>query len=111
MNQSRMRVFKEIPHSKFINCIDWAKNGTLIATGDIDGHARIFDINNKEDKFVLSNHGLGVKAIKFSDDSKSVITGGEDLHINICDVETKKRLGTWVSHSDWVTSLSFHPFE
>jgi hypothetical protein len=44
MNQSRMRVFNEIPHSKFIYCIDWVKNETLIATGDIDGHARIFDI-------------------------------------------------------------------
>jgi hypothetical protein len=36
---------------------------------------------------VLTYNGLDGKAKKFSDDSKSLITGSEDLYINILDVE------------------------
>jgi WD40 repeat protein len=37
-----------------------------------------------------------------------LITAGEDLHINLTDVETMKRKQTLTGHSDWITSLSIN---
>ena len=79
----------EIKHNKYINCLDFAPNGSFIASGDIDGAVRVFDSTSKELKSALSNHGRGVKCVKFSPDSASIVSGGEDLHIYMSDVETQ----------------------
>jgi hypothetical protein len=31
---------------------------------------------------------MGLKAVKFSNDQTLLLTSGEDLHINLCDVES-----------------------
>lgn len=90
-----------------------------MACGDIDGHSMIYDLNASDDdanssyksslRATLLNHGKGIKCIKFSPDSSTLITGGEDLHINMVDVETKQRVLTLVNHADWITSISFNP--
>jgi WD40 repeat protein len=51
----------------------------------------------------FNNHGKGVKCVKFTPDSKNIISGGEDLHIHMCDVETQQRILTLVNHADWIT--------
>jgi katanin p80 WD40 repeat-containing subunit B1 len=80
----------EIKHGKYINCLDYAPSGNLMATGDIDGAVRIFDSKSKEVKGqVFNNHGRGVRCVKFSPDSASIVSGGEDLHIYLCDVESQ----------------------
>ena len=84
-----LKIQSEIKHHKYINCMDYAPSGSLMATGDIDGAVRIFDSTSKEQKGqVFSNHGRGVRCLKFAPDSSSIISGGEDLHIYLCDVET-----------------------
>jgi WD40 repeat protein len=34
------------------------------------------------------------------------MSGGEDLHINITDIEYMKRKQTLTGHSDWITSMA-----
>ena len=46
-----------------------------------------------------------MKALKFSCDNQILISAGEDLHINITDVESLKRKQTLTGHSDWITSI------
>jgi len=89
ISRQRLDVVHEIAHNKYINCMEYSPQGTLIASGDIDGAVRVFDATSKE--LVgkpYSNHGRGVKCIKFSPDGKSLISGSEDLHMHVCDVET-----------------------
>jgi WD40 repeat protein len=101
----------EIKHNnKYINCLDFAPSGSLVASGDIDGAVRIFDSSTKEMKGqVFSNHGRGVRCVKFAPDSASIVSGGEDLHIYLCDVETQQRTMTLVNHANWITSIAFNP--
>ena len=90
--------------------MDFSPSSGLLATGDIDGAVRIFDSSTKEPKgSVFSNHGRGVRCLKFSPDSSSIISGGEDLHIYLCDVETQQRTLTLVNHAAWITSIAFNP--
>ena len=47
-----------------------------------------------------------MRALKFSQNNQTLISGGEDLHINITDVEALKRKQTLTGHADWITCLS-----
>lgn len=76
-------------HNKYINCMDYSSSGALVATGDIDGAVNIIDAESKVLKGKpFNNHGMGVKAVRFSPDSSQIISGSEDLHMHVCDVET-----------------------
>jgi WD40 repeat protein len=92
--------------------MDYAPSGNLVATGDIDGAMKIFDV--KSQKMVgnsFNNHGRGVKCVKFSPDGRSILTGSEDLHLHLCDVESQKRTLTLVNHADWISSIAFNPMQ
>ena len=110
VSNKHLSVNSQIAHNKYINCMDFAFNGNMVATGDIDGAVKIFDMSKKE---MLgkphNNHGRGVKAVKFSRDSRHFLSGSEDLHMHLVDIETCQRSLTLVNHADWITSLSFNP--
>ena len=70
--------------------MDFSQSGQLIASGDIDGAVRIYDSKNNQLKGqALNNHGRGVKCIKFTPDSSGLISGGEDLHMYLSNIETQ----------------------
>ena len=95
LQDKSLKVLRNIPHPKYINTFDWSASGALIATGDLDGVAKIFDAQDEkqsdEPKGVLQNHARGIKALKFSPDSQCLASSGEDLHIHLSDVNTMQR--------------------
>lgn len=90
----------------------------LCASGTAEGTVQVFDARNYECKEIfrgnltISNHfidhALPVRALEFSQNNQTLISSGEDTHINLTDVETLKRKLTVTGHSDWVTSLSIN---
>ena len=67
----------------------------------------IYDVEKKyEIKHSLRDHQRSVRTLKFSANSQTLISSGEDIHINLTDIETMKRKVTVTGHSDWVTSIS-----
>ena len=92
--------------------MDISNSGSLVALGDIDGCVKFFKSDDpKESQKIFSNHGRGVKSVKFSPDGNNIISGSEDLHINIFDVESQKRIYTVVNHADWITSICYNPVD
>jgi WD40 repeat protein len=59
----------------------------------------------------LSRHAKGVRCLTFSPDSTHVMSGSEDLHIHMTDIETQQSVLTLVNHADWITSISFNPMQ
>ena len=47
----------------------------------------MFDSKNDEFKGKFEDHGKAVRSLKFSPNNQLLITGGEDLHINVTDVD------------------------
>lgn len=70
---------------------------------------KIYDAKNLEQKIKFENHGKSVVCLKYTSDSKNLISSGEDLHINISDVNAMQRKQTLIGHGDTVTSISCHP--
>ena len=47
-----------------------------------------------------------MRALAFSQNSQTLLSGSDDLCINLTDVETLQRKMTVTGHSDWVTSIA-----
>ena len=107
---NRLNLQYSVGHNKYINCVHFAPQGTMMVTGDIDGAVKVFDVNTKEQKGKsYKNHGRGVKTVKFNPSGTHLISGSEDLHIHMSDIETQQRVSTYVNHANWVTCLAFNP--
>lgn len=46
------------------------------------------------------DHGKPVRALKFSSNNQLLISGSEDLHINVNDTEVMKRKQTLTGHAE-----------
>lgn len=99
-------------HSKYINCLEVSPSGQLAATGDIDGQVKLYDINKHSLVGApFNNHARGVRCLTFTPDSTHFISGSEDLHIHMNDIQTQQRTLTLVNHANWITSISFNPMQ
>ena len=54
----------------------------------------------------LKDHFKSLRALKFSQNSQLLLSGGDDNSINLTDVETLQRKLTLTEHFDWITSLT-----
>jgi WD40 repeat protein len=66
--------------------IDWSADGRLIATGDNDGTARIWDAATGEELLRLAGHRGGVALVSFSPDGTRLLTGGTDGTARVWDI-------------------------
>lgn len=76
-------------NQKFIHSIACAANGTLAATGNIDGIVQLYSLKERKYLARFSNHNLAVRALAFDNQSTAMISAGEDLHVFVSDVESQ----------------------
>ncbi|KAM7250621.1 hypothetical protein ACFE04_022504 [Oxalis oulophora] len=98
--------------SKDVTTLDWNGEGTLLATGSYDGHARIWE-NNGELRSTLSKHKGPIFSLKWNKKGDYLLTGSCDRTAIVWDV----RAGEWKQqfefHTgpcldvDWRSNLSF----
>jgi len=64
---NKLNLQHSISHDKYINCFDFGPKGDMMATGDIDGAVKVFDVNTQKRKGKSYNyHGRGVRTVKFN---------------------------------------------
>ena len=56
-----------------------------------------------------SGHRAAVQALAFSPDGRRALSGGEDHHLKLYDVESGKELRDLFAHQGWVLSVAFCP--
>ena len=89
------------PHGKFSMSVAYSPSGHLLATGDADGAVTVFDVNTTKPVCKLEGHNMPVRALAFSPDSSSLLTGSDDKHIHLHDIKSSS-LGKPGGHSSWV---------
>lgn len=110
VGNASMKIKWQIPHNKYINALDFAPSAEVVATGDIDGAIKIFDVSTKQMVGKpLNLHGRKVVCLRFTPDSSGLISGSEDLHMHIVDLKSQELTLTLVNHANWITSISFNP--
>jgi WD40 repeat protein len=95
-------------HTACVYALAWNHNGTLLASGSIDGTIRIWDTSNWSEVGKLKP-GTNVYCVKFTNDGKLLAAACADNLIRFWDVKTQQEIGDLSGHGDYVHSLAFSP--
>jgi WD40 repeat protein len=85
----------------------FSPDGTLLASGNRDGRARLWDASSGTLKLSLPAHKKGVNSLAFSPDGITLATGGNDAVARLWDVLLGKNLGQLIGGTFAVPSIVF----
>lgn len=83
-------VYRQLLHSKGINCIAVDTHGRQAATGGSDGCACIVSLEDPKTPVLVFSHPGDVETILFSADGRFLLTGGTDGTARIFEIESGK---------------------
>jgi eukaryotic-like serine/threonine-protein kinase len=102
-----------------ISAVAFQPGSALLASAggtlDAESHQYLGEINlwnssdRKQKPRRLLAHKGPVRALAFSADGKSLLSGGEDDQALLWDVEKGNVRATWTHHSGWINALAFQP--
>ena len=104
-NGNRQRMV--IDHSELVSSVAFSPDGNRIATGSIDGKARIWSALNGSLLAVLSGHKGGVFGVAFSPDGRHLVTASHDKTARVWDVVNGNLLFSLTGHTDTLDCAAF----
>jgi WD40 repeat protein len=85
-------------------------DGSLLATGSMDGTVRVWNLSTGEKLKTLEGHSKNVNSVAFSPDSSCIVSGSDDKTVQVWDASSGEHLKTLEGHSTGrVTSVAFSP--
>ncbi len=84
-------------------------DGTLLATGDIDGQICLWQVKDGQQLLVLKGHTGWVWGISFSPDGQMLASCSSDASIRLWNAHDGQCLKVLEGHLDWVWSVCFSP--
>jgi WD40 repeat protein len=75
-----------IGHSTLVTDADFSPDGTIVATGSLDGTIHLWDATSQEHLLTLSRHELRINHLSFLPDRRYLATTGEDNTTRIWDI-------------------------
>lgn len=90
-----------------IPSLDVSLDGKRLATVSRDDSLRLWDVDQKTEVAVHSDHTADVYAVGFSPDSRWLASGGYDNQVILRDGETGRACRTLTGHADWIFGVTF----
>lgn len=85
-------AYKLEGHQGCVNCLEWSKDGRIIASGSDDTHVRIWDpFVNKCLNVVRTKHIGNIFSVKFVGDGSLIATGAADCRVTVQSIEDSER--------------------
>ncbi|PVU96526.1 hypothetical protein BB561_001115 [Smittium simulii] len=98
----------------YIRAVCFSPDDKYLVTGAEDNQIRIWDVQKKAIKHVLSGHEQDIYSLDFSPDGKTIVSGSGDKTVRLWDLESGKNLYTFAiddmgPKDAGVTSVAFSP--
>jgi WD40 repeat protein len=93
-------------HTTSVSCVDFSANGAYLASADLSGEVRIWDVNSGV-ALVTIKHGAPVETLAFSPDSKYIATGARDNTVKLWEVAGGSLVKTFEDFKTPVFSVAF----
>lgn len=102
---NRIRVAEKSVRSIAIN-----EKSREVAVGTSDNHIKVYDLDDLSLKYRLDNHNNSVFTLKYSPDSKLLLSAGRDAHLMIWDVKAGYLLlDDIIAHMFAINNIAFSP--
>ncbi|MGL4621854.1 NB-ARC domain-containing protein [Chroococcidiopsis sp.] len=85
----------------------FSPDGNLLATGDVDGKIRLWQVADGKQLLTLEGHTGWVWSVTFSPDSKTIASGSHDTSVRLWDVRTGQCLKVLQGHTSGVRSVAW----
>jgi WD40 repeat protein len=110
-----------VGHRAWVRSVAFANPSTLtgeaamphrcLASGDISGEIRLWDVVNERCVQTLTGHQGEVRSLAFSPDGGWLASGSGDGTLKLWDVRTQECLATYPGHPGGVYGVAFNPVE
>jgi WD40 repeat protein len=101
-----------LKHAHAVFCVAFSPvvGSNVLASGDIDGIVRLWDVSKQQQKPMreLRGHSHMISSVAFSPDGSQLVSGSRDCAVRLWSVASGK-LKTLPGHSNVVRSVAFHP--
>lgn len=105
--EQQMELLLQEGHSKEVYVVQFQDDGSLSASGGLDGIGRVWDLRTGRTAMVLDGHAQAIFAIDFSPNGFQIATGSGDDTIRIWDMRSLKALYTIPAHKSTVSDVRF----
>ena len=99
-------------HTRLVSSIAFSPDGVLLASGDLDGTVKLWEVATRTDIATLL-HGAIWSAwgccVVFSPDGVLLASGAEDGTVKLWEVATGHNIATLEGHTEPVRSIAFSP--
>ncbi|MBW4543044.1 MAG: NACHT domain-containing protein [Symplocastrum torsivum CPER-KK1] len=109
-------AYSDLAKSVFTQAFDrivsvaFSPDGKLLATGDVVGQVRIWQVVDGQQLISFQGHTNWVASIAFSSDGKLLaVTGSSDSTVKLWEVITGQCVRILPGHTGWVSSVAFSP--
>jgi len=89
--------------------VAFSPDGKLLATGDVDGLIRLWQVADGQQLLTLKGHTGWVWAVTFSADGNTLASGSNDSSVRLWDIAEGYCIGALHGHTSGVWSVSFSP--
>jgi U4/U6 small nuclear ribonucleoprotein PRP4 len=96
-------------HAREAYAISFHGDGSLVATGDLGGTGRVWDLRSGQSIFVLRGHTRHLLSLDWSPNGHHVASGSEDNTCIIWEMRQQRTLYTLPAHTGLVSRVRFAP--
>ncbi|BAU12409.1 WD-40 repeat protein [Leptolyngbya sp. NIES-3755] len=87
--------------------IDFSPDGQWLATGDVSGQVRLWNVANGQVEHTWAGHHFFTKTVCFSPNGKQLASGSHDFFVKIWDIQTRQCLRSFNGHQNVVIALAW----
>jgi WD40 repeat protein/transcriptional regulator with XRE-family HTH domain len=108
VHASRIRRTLQVNEQEVVGT-RYSKDGKQIATGSVDGIARVWDIASGEVLVSLDGHTDMINMVAYSADGDRLATASDDGAAKVWDAQTGKEIFTLSGHNGFVSGVAYSP--
>ena len=103
---AKQELSKSISSKELVTSVTFREDGKLLASGDINGIIRVYDLETRSVLRTLVGHKNAVRDLKFSYEKNRLISCSDDNTVKYWDVTQEECLLTFEDHSDYCRSVA-----